>query len=391
MRLAFLLLDAEVTGGQVIAHELMRAARDRGHQTLAIVPAAGPMVQRFEADRLPVRVLPLTRSFRLDQALTLARVLRRERIDLLNTHTLFVGNQLGQLAGGLAGVPVVAHSHIDELFSRRRIIAAAQRAVNRRTAERSAAIVAVSNSVKQSLLDEGIRPEIITVIHNGVRIEPMTERTGNAELRLVCAARLAPIKGQSILLEALAEVPGPVFTTFVGDDIERGGAYRAELESIARRLGVAERVEFAGRRDDLRRLIEQSDALVLPSLAEGLPLVALEAMERGRAVIATTAGGTPELVADGETGLLVTPRSVSELTQAIQLLSADRELVDRLGAAGRSRVERFFTVEAMADRTLLVFAQADERPRRRTSFQGRDWLGGQTHPSAARRRRGRSS
>jgi glycosyltransferase involved in cell wall biosynthesis len=356
MKIAFVLLDAEITGGQIVAHDLMLAARDEGHDVLAMFPRPGPMLARLETDGIATRLCKLDRSYRIDLAVRLAVLLRRERIDLVNTHTLFVGDQLSRLAAMLARVPIVAHAHIDERFAARKPVAAVQRLLANLTARRCAAIIAVSDHVRQTLVEQGTPDRLIRVIRNGVRIgESPISPPGRLEL--LCAARLAPVKGQSLLLEALAEFP-EARARFAGDDLERGGEYRRELEQLASDLGVADRVAFLGRRDDLRSLIEAADVVVLPSHMEGLPLVVLEAMERGRAVIATAVGGTPEVVADGETGLLIEPGSVAAIVGAIRRLRDDAPLAAALGAAGRRRVERHFTFEQTAIQTLAVFAAA---------------------------------
>lgn len=359
MRIAFVLLDAEVTGGQGIALELMRAAREAGHEPLAIFPRSGPMVERVAAEGLPTRIAPLDRSFRVDQAISLARLLRAERIDVVNTHSLFVGDQLARLAARLAGVPLVAHAHIDERFSTQPLVARAQRAAAQASARLCTAVVAVSHHLGRVLVDQGVPGARIVVVHNGVRVQPpAAPPPPEEELRLLCVARLAPVKGQALLLEALERLGPGVLVSFAGDDLEHGGAYRRELEQLAERLGVADRVDFLGHRDDIPGLIEGAHALVLPSLAEGLPVVALEAMERGRAVVAAAAGGTPEVVENGVTGLLVEPGSVAGLADALARLREEPELARRLGSAGRARIEREFTLERMTDRTLAVLEDA---------------------------------
>ena len=358
MKIAFVLLDAEITGGQIVALELMRAVRDGGHEPIAISPQPGPLLERLHAEQIPAHVQPLRHSYRIDQAIRLARLFRRERIDLVNTHTLFVGDQLTRLAATVARVPVVAHAHIEERFSSKPRVASVQRLLARATSQRCAAFVAVSRYVGEALVRNGVARRKISVIHNGVRISPPAAWSPSAELRVVCVARLAPVKGQSVLLHALAEAGEGVVMSFVGSDLERHGAYRAELERTAAELGVADRARFLGQRDDVNELLEHADALALASFDEGLPLVVLEAMERSRAVVATAAGGTPELVVDGETGILTALGAHSELAAALRRLRDEPGIAERLGAAGRARVEREFSLERQAGETLAVFEAA---------------------------------
>lgn len=355
MKIAYVLLDGEVTGGQVVARQLMRAAREAGHAALAIAPREGPMLDALREEGFEVHLLPLSRSFRIDQAGRLASLFRERRVDLVDTHTLFVGNQLARLAAALAAVPLVAHAHIDEPFSSRRGVAALQRRVDAATAPLCAVTVAVSHEIRRTLVSMGVPKDRVVVIHNGVPVEEVLHREQDAVLRVICIGRLAPIKGQAVLLRALALAGPGVEVAFAGEDLEGGGAYRHELERLAADLEVADRVRFLGYQSDVKALLDDADALVLPSLLEGFPLVVLEAMERGRAVVATAVGGTPELVVDGTTGLLVPPDTPEPLARTLGRLRDDLDLRRRLGSEGRSRVEHFFTVERTGERTIAVY------------------------------------
>jgi glycosyltransferase involved in cell wall biosynthesis len=166
--------------------------------------------------------------------------------------------------------------------------------------------------------------------------------------------RLCDVKGQRELIEAAALVPG-VHVALAGDDLEQGGAYHALLEQLAADRGVADRVHLLGYRSDPDALLEEADIFALPSWIEGLPLVVLEAMVHGKPVIATAVGGTPELVDDGVTGVLVPPRDPHELAAAIRSLVEDPERARAFGAAGRERVEREFSEAAMTRRVLEVY------------------------------------
>ena len=166
-------------------------------------------------------------------------------------------------------------------------------------------------------------------------------------------ARLAEVKGQRTLLAAIAHVDATA--VLVGRDLEQGGAYERVLRAEAERLGVAKRVVFAGYRGDVPALLAGCDVFCLPSSAEGLPLVVLEAMAHGRPVVATPAGGTAELVVDGETGILVPPADASALADALRSLLADPERARRMGEAGRRRVLAEFSAADAAARVLGLY------------------------------------
>lgn len=124
------------------------------------------------------------------------------------------------------------------------------------------------------------------------------------------------------------------------------------------------RIVFAGYRTDVPALLARADLLVLSSLWEGLPLAVVEAMAAERAVVATSAGGTPEVVVDGETGLLPPPEDVAALASALERVLADADLRRRLAYAGRQRVQRY-TSDALLTATLAVYQLAWERRQRR--------------------------
>ncbi len=158
-------------------------------------------------------------------------------------------------------------------------------------------------------------------------------------------ARLDPVKDLRTLLEAFAALrragPGALLA-IAGDGPERG-----RLADAARHGGAADAVRFVGHRGDARRLLPGLVVYANSSTSEGVALTILEAMAAGRAVVATRVGGTPEVVVDGETGLLVPARSPAALAAALGALAADRDRTAARGAAGRRRLERRFTVARM--------------------------------------------
>jgi glycosyltransferase involved in cell wall biosynthesis len=349
-------LSGDIAGGQLVALRLAHAAREAGHESLVVSPAAGPFTERAEAEGFGVRLVPLGRSFRLDDARRYARFLRSERVELLHTHSHLAGNVLGRVAARLAGIPVVAHMHIENAFRGDRLGRAYQVVLDDATARLCARILTVSDATRRTLVRQGYPRGRIEVVYNGVDVEPATPLHLAPTPVVVHVGRLAPVKGQRELLEALARLDG-VNAVLVGLDLERGGAYRQGLEREAERLGIGGRVLFAGERGDVPSLLAGADVVVLPSWIEGLPLVVLEAMAQARPVVASAVGGTPELVVDGETGILVPPRDAVALADALAALLADPERARRLGEAGRRRVEERFTTERMTRRVLEVYAE----------------------------------
>jgi glycosyltransferase involved in cell wall biosynthesis len=356
VRIAHVVIGGDVAGGQVVALRLARGARDAGHDAVFVSPSEGPFLGLVRAAGFRAHVLPVAGALDVGASVALARLLRREGVDIVHTHGHLAVNVVGRVAGRLAGAAVVSHMHIENAFRAgrgRRL----QVALDNATARLCFAIVAVSDTTRSELVRQGYPAERLVTVHNGVEpaveVEPVRLAEGPT---VVEVARLARVKGQQTLLEAIVDVGASAI--LVGRDLEQGGAYEAELRARAERLGVDGRVVFAGYRDDVSALLAGCDVFCLPSRSEGLPLVVLEAMAHGKPVVATAVGGTPELVRDGETGLLVPPGDASALAAALRSLIADPERAARMGAAGRRRVLDEFGAAAMVERILGLYEGA---------------------------------
>jgi glycosyltransferase involved in cell wall biosynthesis len=217
--------------------------------------------------------------------------------------------------------------------------------------------IAVSRDTASRLRSLGVPRGKIEVVHNSVEVHsgaamqsrPCAFGQSNGRCIIFTPARLTEQKGHRYLLQAATEVPGAIFV-FAGD-----GPERSALERQASELGIADRVWFLGNRDDVPALLDQCDLFVLPCLFEGLPLSVLEAMAAGKPVIASAIGGTDEAVSHGETGLLVPPADPRALALAINTLLSDRELAQRLAAAGQRRAIAEFSTEEMVRRTTGIY------------------------------------
>ena len=177
-----------------------------------------------------------------------------------------------------------------------------------------------------------------------------------SDVVFVCVARFAPQKAHEVLLRALAKVERPdVRLLLVGDDPFGEGKHRAE--DVARELRLGERALFTGIRRDVPDLLAISDGFVMCSRWEGLGLVFLEAMATSLPVVATRVSAVPEVVVDGETGLLVPVDDAGALAAALGRLAGDAGLRARLGEAGARRVRERFGLERMVEETLSVYRE----------------------------------
>ena len=191
-------------------------------------------------------------------------------------------------------------------------------------------------------VDEGIAAARLVTVRNGIDLARFAYNGPAPHGPAVIVARLAPEKDHATLLRALAIAAAaePDFRLEIAGD----GPCRADLHALAASLGVTRSVRFLGRVDDIPALLERAGLLVLSSRLEGISLTLLEAMARGLPVVATRVGGNVEVVADGETGLLVPAASPPELAAAMLLLWRDPEWSRCLGMAGRARAEEQFDI-----------------------------------------------
>jgi glycosyltransferase involved in cell wall biosynthesis len=174
--------------------------------------------------------------------------------------------------------------------------------------------------------------------------------SGSEAGHILCVGRLVHLKGQALLIEAVAELVRrgrPARLTLVGDGPKRG-----HLEELSRALGIADRVTFTGAvgQDRIQALYRSADVFCLPSMAEGLPVVLMEAMALQIPVVATQIMSIPELVEDGRTGLLVAPGRVDTLVEALDRLMTDSSLRERLAREGQRKVLAEFDVNVSASR-----------------------------------------
>jgi glycosyltransferase involved in cell wall biosynthesis len=276
----------------------------------------------------------------------LARLLRRERIQILVTF-MFHPTLLGRMLGGVLRVPIRVSSERITGFE-----GPLRRLLNRLTVPLATCVIAVAPRVaEQARCDLRIPAARLATIPNGVDLEyfrPALDGGQTREAVVGCTARLHPKNDHATLLEAFARLTDrgvPTRLLLVG-----GGAEAGRLAALASALGIDRQVEFTGEQPDVAGFLRRMQIYVQASVAEGMPNSILEAMASALPVVATAVGGTPDLVLDGRTGLLVPPRDPGALARALDALLADGALRARLGRAGRERVEQHFGERLMLER-----------------------------------------
>ncbi len=348
---------AGIAGAETHLLSLLPGLRRRGWDVRLLMlhegeAGAGEFARVLAGRGVPVEAIRLRADVDPRAFARLARRLARRRPVLLHTH-LVHADVYGQPAAWLARVPVrFSTKHGFNEFRENPRFALADRLVGGLADTH----VAVSRGLAQYLAaTEGFDEDDFEIAHYGIRVEPPASRYDGPP-RLLAIGRLIPIKGHIVLLRAvalaLARLP----------DLELrlagAGPLEATLRTFAAELGIADRVHLLGRVEPVQPAIEDSSLVVVPSLGEGFGLVALEAMERSRAVVASAVGGLLDIVVDDETGVLVPPGGAEPLAAAIVELALDPERTARMGELGRLRVEDLFTEERSLDRVEQLYREA---------------------------------
>jgi glycosyltransferase involved in cell wall biosynthesis len=352
-RLTLLYVDTEHfwRGGQEQLFSLMQGMQERGHTVCLASPDDAPLGQRAREIDIQTDAFEQRNEMSLRAFVRLRRILRKRRFDVIhfNTPRAIVA---GSLMGRLEGVKVSISSRrvnfpLKSWFSRLKYNWLQD------------GIITVSDTIRETLLSGGVKASLIQVIYEGVDLhwidcqQPVGDRLGNGNLVVGTVAHFSHEKGHETLLKAAASLAsrfGNVTYLLVGD-----GELRARLHRLTEELKIASHVSFTGFRSDCEALMKHFDVFCLPSRSEGLSSAILSAMANRLPVVATNVGGIPELVVNGQTGLLVEPDNPPQLAGALSRLLDSRELRRQLGHEGRRRIESHFTLDRKLDETESLY------------------------------------
>lgn len=281
----------------------------------------------------------------------LARLVRSRGAHAVHTHGVHA-DLYGRLClQGLDGVLLLQTRHNDDRFRRLWIM----RLLNQWLARRCVRIIAISDAVREFVCAvEGIPPRKVERIYYGLDAAPAPQNVVDLRTELGWAGapligfvgRLTGQKGVDVLLNAFAIVHRALPTArllLIGD-----GPQRDALAVLAGGLQISAAVHFSGWREDARAQMAALNVLAIASRWEGFGLVTLEAMQAGVAVVASRVSALPEIVLDGETGLLVPAANAAKLAAALMALLQDPQRAMQLGENGRLRAAQLFTVKQMA-------------------------------------------
>jgi glycosyltransferase involved in cell wall biosynthesis len=349
---------AGISGSEAHLLRLLPDLRDRGWDVRFLMlhedePGAWEFARELRAREVPLDDIRLRADVDPIAFGEVTAYLGRLRPRILHTH-LVHADVYGQLAGSVTRVPLrLSTKHGFNEFREARWFGFADRSVG----SLAHVHIAISQGLAQYLADaEGFEEQDFEIVHYGIAANGAAGPYVGSEPRLLCIGRLIPIKGHLVLLRALAQARSQV--PDVSLDVAGRGPLAPALKAYVRELGLADAVRFLGFVAPVEAAIEDAAIVVVPSLGEGFGMVALEAMERARPVIASAVGGLPEIVADGETGLVVPAGEAEPLAEAIVALASDLPRAAEMGLAGRARALEVFTPERCVERVEGLYRRA---------------------------------
>lgn len=330
-----------------------------------------PNVELYERARragMSVRMVRCQGRADLSAVREIRGYIRQDLVDVIHTHG-YKADLYGYVAARAERKPIVAtcHNWLDgdtalSIYNR----------LDRMVLKRFSGVAAVSDSVAAKLRSSGIDESRISTVANGIDIDRFSvvcnelrnEARRAATIGMVC--RLDLQKGFEFLLPAIAELKAefPAIKLVVAGD----GPDRSAIEKMIAGLGLESCVQLLGPQADMPAVYAGIDIFVLPSLNEGLPMTLLEAMAAGRPVIATRVGAIPNIVRQGETGLLVNPGDKADLRDALRALLAHPDMAQRLASNGNALVRQSYTSAAMAARYQQIYQSviAERQAEKRT-------------------------
>lgn len=351
-------------GAEMLLVDLMKLRMPGYRYAIVALIKGGPLEQEFERLGVPVVIFGRKGKFDLGLVFRVASWLKRERASVVHTH-LFTADSYGRLAARLAGVPAVfstVHNIVNPWKGQGRKL------IDRLFARISTAVVGCSEEVTQTLATrDGIPQRKLISIPNGIDLKKFSSFTGEG----VCAefglpedrpligivGRLHEQKAHGDLFQALARLPqvreGKLNCLVIGT-----GDLQDALKQQVQDLGLQDCVIFTGMRTDVPRLVAAMDVFVMSSHWEGLPIALLEAMASSKAVLCTRVGGIPDVVVDGDNGLLVDARDIDQFARRLDELLHDSALRQRLGQRARDTVISRFDVSRTADAYNRLHLQA---------------------------------
>ena len=350
-----LLFSLGVGGAEVLATDIAEAGGDEFRFVFGCLDRAGPLADQLRKSGHIVEVFHRKPGFDLRCVRHLATFLKKQNVSLVHAHQCdpFLYSALTRLFGVKSPILLTEHGRLQpDVRKWKRVV------LNRLLLRRTDIIVGVGRCLNQPLVEnEGFPPDRIGVIYNGRDLERFQfNEAVRSEVRqslgysdqhflVMHVARLSPEKDHAVGIRAIGRLASrrpSVRQVIVGD-----GPERSRIEALVADLGLQDRVTLLGARHDVERLLSAADLLVLTSLNEAIPLTLIEAMAAGLPCVASRVGGVPEVIVDGESGLLAEAQNDGQFAACIETLITSPEMRRKMGRAARQRAEELFDKETM--------------------------------------------
>jgi glycosyltransferase involved in cell wall biosynthesis len=350
-------------GAEKMLISMVEHLEESKYRSIICLLSDGWLNSMLHERRFETIIIPQTRSLDYAWLSRLLFILRNRRCHLMHAHE-FAMNTYASMASVITGTPIVTTVHGKSYYPDKCHRRLAYRFVSKRST-----MVAVSNDIRQFLVTNiGINDDNVMTIHNGIEFNlyhPDNFPSDNIRSDLniarnqpviVSVGNLYPVKGHFYLLKALKIIKKQFHNIIL--IIAGRGNLLGELQKQASELNIHQNVLFLGFREDIHAILHAADIFILPSISEGLPLAALEAMACEKPVVASNVGGIPEVVIDRQTGLLVPARNPDSIAQKVQLLLRNNNFASKLGKRGRIRAETEFSVTKMVGRYVSLYENA---------------------------------
>lgn len=352
-------------GGQNQVLLTVIGLRNRGHRAVLVAHPDGELARRASEGHDLVRLAP-AHEVDFAAAFKLLRVIREYAPDIIHAHD---PHAVSMAAMALSTLP--AGKSPAFAIARRVDFHLKRNAFSRWKYKQVDAAICSSNAIRQMVIEDGVAEDRAFTVHEGVQVEAIASQPPADIHKALWLPAGAPVVGN---IAALVAHKGQRYLVDAAPAIVRArpdtqilifgeGELRPVLQRQIKSLGLEHNVKLVGFRPDILSLLGGLDVFVMSSLTEGLGTSILDAMAASRPVVATTAGGIPETVVEGVTGLLVPPGHAAPLAEAIVTLLGDPALRQAMGAAGLARVRERFTVDGMIDGTLAVYERVADRRR----------------------------
>jgi glycosyltransferase involved in cell wall biosynthesis len=369
MRVVHIIKVTRISGAERHLLVLLKGLRENAvdAQLIILVEPDRPMddmISEAQANDIPIHRLVIRRDYDVNVIFNLRQLLHDINPNIVHTH-LIHADLFGLIASKLAGIPtLIASRHNDDGFRYHPIV----RRVSQVLWWFTDGGIAISDAIREfAIRIEGASDTKIDLVRYGLPYgwvpdddiqsakqaihKELSLKDDVVILGMVC--RLVEQKGIPYALQAFKELyrKFPNIHLVVAGDGDLAG----ELLSQGRMLGISDRVHWLGWRDDAQTVMASMDIFLMPSLWEGFGLVLLEAMSKRIPIIASRVSAIPEVVQDGITGLLISPKSADDLSKAMTRLLIDPPLRKHMGLIGEDRLEQEFSVQKMVEQTLAVY------------------------------------